>query len=400
MTAEYNIQGHSSAGGIVAKQLLFIPGPVTVAEPVLAAMASPMIDHRGPEYKALQASVIEKLKPVFGTTSDVVLLGSSGTGGLEAAVTNLFAPGEKVLACPIGVFGERLANIARTWGIDVEVLPTEYGFGVDPAALKARLAADVNHEIKGVLFTHNETSTGVQCPMGPLADVVREHGAYAVVDSVSGLAASEFTMDAWGFDVVVTASQKALAVPPGVAMVAISARAWEKMAHVTGPRFYLDLKKAKDFAAIGQTPWTPPVSICYALDVALDRYASEGPANVWARHERYTRAIVAAAEALGLTIFAQPGVRSVTVTAINVPDGIDGNAIRKALREKYDVVIGGGQGKLAGKVIRIGTMGDLSPDDLLGALEALEGELRERGASIPAGTARTAALNAMGAVPA
>jgi aspartate aminotransferase-like enzyme len=400
MASEYNIQGYSSAGGIVAKQLLFIPGPVTVAEPVLAAMGSPMVDHRGPEYKALQASVIAKLKPVFGTTSDVLLLGSSGTGGLEAAVTNMFAPGEKVLACPIGVFGERLANIAKTWGIDVEVLPTEYGSGVDPAALKARLDADVNHEIKGVLLTHNETSTGVQSPMGPLADAVRGHGAYVIVDSVSGLAASEFTMDAWGFDVVVTASQKALAVPPGVAMVAVSARAWDKMAQVTGSRFYFDLKKARDFAADGQTPWTPPVSICYALDVALDRYNDEGPANVWARHERYTRAIIAAAESLGLTIFSQPGVRSVTVTAINVPAGVDGNAIRKALRAKYNVIIGGGQGKLVGKIIRIGTMGDLSPDDVLGALEALEGEMRDGGASIAPGTARAAALSAMGAVPA
>ncbi len=385
----------------MAKQLLFIPGPVTVAEPVLAAMAKPMVDHRGPEYKALQASILAKLKPVFGTTSDVLLLGSSGTGGLEAAVTNLFAPGEKVLACPIGVFGERLLNIAKTWGIDVEVLPTEYGYGVDPAALKARLDADTAREIKGVLLTHNETSTGVQSAMGPLADALRAHGAYTVVDSVSGLAASEFTMDAWGFDIVVTASQKALAVPPGLAMIAVSPRAWAKMAQATSPRYYFDLKKARDFAAEGQTPWTPPVSLCYALDVALDRYNAEGPANVWARHERYTRAIIAAAEALGLTIFSQPGVHSVTVTAINVPEGVDGNAIRKALRAKYDVVIGGGQGKLVGKIIRIGAMGDLSPDDVLGALEALESEMRAGGATIAPGTARAAALNAMGnAVPA
>jgi aspartate aminotransferase-like enzyme len=279
-------------------------------------------------------------------------------------------------------------------------LPTEWGHGVDPAALKARLDADTAREITGVLLTHNETSTGVQMPMGPIADAIRAHGAYVVVDSVSGLAASEFTMDAWGFDVVVTASQKALAVPPGLAMVAISPRAWEKMAQTTSPRFYFDLKKARDFAADGQTPWTPPVSLCYALDVALDRYNAEGPANVWARHERYTRAIIAAAEALGLTIFSQPGVRSVTVTAINVPDGVDGNAIRKALRAKYDVVIGGGQGKLVGKVIRIGAMGDLSPDDVLGALEALESEMRAGGATIAPGTARAAALNAMGAVPA
>ncbi len=385
----------------MSKQLLFIPGPVTVAEPVLAAMGSAMVDHRGPEYKALQAAIVAKLKPVFGTESDVVLLGASGTGGLEAAVTNLFAPGEKVLACPIGVFGERLAGIAKTWGIDVEILPTEYGHGVDPVALKARLDADVNQEIKGVLLTHNETSTGVQPAMGPLADAIRGHGAYVIVDSVSGLAASEFTMDAWGFDIVVTASQKALAVPPGLAMVAVSPRAWEKMAQVTGPRYYFDLKKARDFAAIGQTPWTPPVSLCYAMDLALDRYNAEGPANVWARHERYTRAIIAAAEALGLTIFSQPGVHSVTVTAIDVPAGVDGDAIRKNLRAKHNVVIGGGQGKLVGKIIRIGTMGDLAPDDVLGMLDALESELRDGGRAIAPGTARAAARRAMGeAVPA
>ncbi len=385
----------------MSKQLLFIPGPVTVAEPVLAAMAKPMVDHRGPEYKALQSAIIDKLKPVFGTTSDVLLLGSSGTGGLEAAVTNMFAAGEKVLACPIGVFGERLLSIAKTWGIDVEVLPTEYGYGVDPAALKARLDADTKHEIKGVLLTHNETSTGTQNPMGPLAEAIRSHGAYSIVDSVSGLAASEFTMDAWGFDVVASASQKALAVPPGAAMIAVSPRAWEKMAQTSSPRYYFDLKKARDFAADGQTPWTPPVSICYTLDVALDRYYAEGPANVWARHERYTRANHAAAEALGLSIFSQPGVHSVTVTAINVPAGIDGNAIRKALRANYNVIIGGGQGKLVGKIIRIGTMGDLSQQDVLGMIDALEGEVRAGGRDVAPGTARAAALRAMGdAVPA
>ena len=385
----------------MSKQLLFIPGPVTVAEPVLAAMAKPMVDHRGPEYKALQASVIAKLKPVFGTTSDVVLLGSSGTGGLEAAVTNMFGPGEKVLACPVGVFGERLTAIGKNWGIDIEVLPTEYGYGVDAAALKARLDADTKREIKGVWLTHNETSTGVQNDMAALAEAVRGHGAYTIVDSVSGLAASEFKMDAWGFDVVAAASQKALSVPPGMAMVAVSPRAWEKMAQVKGPRFYFDLKKARDFAAEGQTPWTPPVSIAYAMDTALDIYNATGPANVWARHEKYTRAIHAAVEALGLAVFSQPGAHSVTVTAVSVPDGVDGNAIRKALRAKYNVIIGGGQGKLIGKIIRIGTMGDLSVDDVLGALDALEGEMRDGGRDIAPGTARAAALRAMGdAVPA
>jgi aspartate aminotransferase-like enzyme len=375
----------------VSRQLLFIPGPVTVAEPVLAAMGKPMIDHRGPEFKELQASIVRKLKPVFGTSSDVLLLGCSGTGGLEAAMTNMFGPGEKVLACPVGVFGERFAEIARTWGVEVEILPTAYGNGVDPAALKARLEADTKHEIKGVILTHNETSTGVQNDMGPLADAIRAHGAYSLVDSVSGLAASEFTMDAWGFDVVVAASQKALGVPPGMAMVAVSPRAWKKMATVSSPRYYLDLKKALDFQAIGQTPCTPPVSIAFALDVALDGYADEGPANVWARHDRNTRAIVAAAEGLGLTLFAADGVRSVTVTAINVPEGIGGDAIRARLRTERGVVLGGGQGKLAGKIIRIGTMGDITPNDVLEMLGALEGELIAAGLKATPGSGVAAA---------
>jgi aspartate aminotransferase-like enzyme len=375
----------------VSKQLLFIPGPVTVAEPVLAAMGKPMIDHRGPEFKVLLESIARKLKPVFGTSGDVVLLGSSGTGGLEAAMTNMFSAGEKVLCCPVGVFGERFAEIARTWGIDVEVLETAWGHGVDARALEARLAADTKREIKGVILTHNETSTGVQNIMGALADAIRAHGAYVLVDSVSGLAASEFAMDAWGFDVVVAASQKALGVPPGMAMVAVSPRAWDKMKTVKSNRYYLDLQKAKDFQLIGQTPCTPPVSIAYALDVALDRYAEEGPANVWARHERNTNAIVAAAEAMGLKLFAERGMRSVTVTAIHVPEGISGDDIRKKLRTERGYVLGGGQEKLAGKIIRIGTMGDVSQNDIVDMLTALETELIAAGHKAVAGSAAKAA---------
>jgi aspartate aminotransferase-like enzyme len=378
----------------VPKQLLFIPGPVTVAEPVLAAMGKPMIDHRGPEFKELQGAVVRKLQPVFGTTSDVLLLGCSGTGGLEAAMTNMFGAGEKVLVAPVGVFGNRFAEIARTWGVEVEILETEWGNGVNAGALKARLEADTAKEIKGVILTHNETSTGVQNVMGPLADAIRAHGAYSLVDSVSGLAASEFTMDAWGFDVVVAASQKALGVPPGMAMVAVSARAWDKMKSVKSPRYYLDLQKAREFQAIGQTPCTPPVSIAYALDVALDLYAQEGAQNVWARHERNTNAIIAAAEAMGLKLFAEPGMRSVTVTAIHVPAGISGDEIRKKLRVERGYVLGGGQEKLAGKIIRIGTMGAVTQNDIVEMLTALETELIAAGHNAKAGSAAKAATEA------
>jgi aspartate aminotransferase-like enzyme len=377
----------------VPKDLLFIPGPVTVAPAVLAATGQQMIDHRGPRFHQLLDALAARLKPIFGTeNADVLILGGSGTGGLEAAVGNMFGPADTLLACPVGVFGQRLIAIAQTFGCTVEVLDTPWGSGVDPQALRDRLAADTEKNITGILFTHNETSTGVQNAMGPLAEIAREHGAYVVVDSVSGLAASEFTMDAWGFDVVVTASQKALAVPPGLTMIAVAPRAWKKIEANASPRFYFDLRKARDFAALGQTPWTPPVSIVYGLDVALDLYAAEGPATVWARHARYARAIRAALEALHLEIFSEEGAHSVTVVAANVPAGIDGDAIRKSLREERGITLGGGQKELKGKIIRIGTMGDLSQTDILGMLGALELALLDAGHPVQIGTGAKAAL--------
>jgi aspartate aminotransferase-like enzyme len=379
----------------VSKSLLFIPGPVTVAESVLAASAKPMIDHRGPEFKALLARIAAKLMPIFGTErAEILLLGSSGTGGLEAAVGSLFGPGDRLLACPIGVFGQRLIAIARNFGCQVEVLETPWGGAVDPAALRARLAAAQGEgRFDGILLTHNETSTGAQNDMAALAEAVRGYGAYTVVDSVSGLAASEFAMDAWGFDVVVAASQKALAAPPGLAMVAVAPRAWERIdANVGAQRYYFDLRKAREFAALGQTPWTPPVSIVFALDAALAEFERTGAVAVHERHARYARAIRAAAQALGLELYSRDGAHSPTVVAVKLPDGIDGDAIRKSLRESRGVVLGGGQKELKGKIIRIGTMGDLTQTDVLGALGALEIALLEAGAPIRAGTGVQAAL--------
>ncbi len=376
----------------MSKNLLFIPGPVTVAPAVLAAAGQQMIDHRGPRFLALLESLSSRLKPVFGTSGDVLILGASGTGGLEAAVGNLFGTGDTVLACPVGVFGERLVGIAKAFGCNVEVLATPWGSGVDPDALRARLAADTDKRITGILLTHNETSTGVQNALAPLAEITRAHGAHVVVDSVSGLAAGEFTMDAWGFDVVVTASQKALAAPPGLAMVAVAPRAWAKMEANRSPRFYFDLGKARDFAKLGQTPWTPPVSIAYALDAALDLYEAEGPTDVWARHARYARAIRAACAALQLEVFSKDGAHSDTVVAVNVPAGLDGDAIRRALREERGLTLGGGQKELKGKIIRIGTMGDLSQTDILGMLGALELELLNAGHPVQIGTGAKAAL--------
>jgi aspartate aminotransferase-like enzyme len=374
------------------KTLLFLPGPVAVAESVLAAMARPLENHRGPEFAARLTRVADRLKPMFGTTGPVVLLGSSGTGGMEAAVASMFSPGDTLLACPIGVFGRRFAEIARALGCTVEVLDTPAGAALDPAALAARLEADTGKRIAGVLLTHNETSTGVQNDMSAYVAALREHGAISVVDSVSGFGASRFRMDEWGYDVVVTASQKALAAPPGMAMVALGARAIARLEASTCPRFYFDLKKALEFSTIGQTPWTPPISLVYALDAALDRYEASGVDAVVERHALYARAIRAAFEALGFTIFSRPGAHSVTVVAAAPPAGVDPGKLLDELRVERGIILSGGQAELAGKIVRMGTMGDISETDILGAIGAIEIALLDADAPVHLGSGVQAAL--------
>ncbi len=381
----------------MAKQLLFIPGPVTCAPEILDAVASPMIDHRGPEFAELLARISIGMQPIFGTAHEVVVLGGSGTSGLEAAVANSFSAGQKVLSVPVGVFGKRLATIAQQLGLDVEVLDTPLGARADAAALAARLRADTRGEIAGIMLTHNETSTGVQNDMALLARAIGDHPATVVVDSVSGLGASAFAMDAWNFDIVVAASQKALAVPPGLAMVAVSPRAWERMAAATAPRYYLDLRRAREFAQQGQTPWTPPVSIAFGLDVAIARYHAEGAEHVHARHDRYARAIRAFATAAGLELFSQPDAHSVTVVAMRVPPGLEAASIRKELHDEHGIVIGGGQAELKGKIVRIGTMGALSHVDLMRGLEAFETVLRRQGHSVDSGAGVGAARTVLDA---
>src|SRR6266852_8108818 len=375
------------------KSLLFIPGPVAVSEPVLAAMAKPLINHRGPEYARLLHRIADRMKSIFATKGDVLLMGASGTGSLEAAVTNMFGPGDTLLACPTGVFGERIATIAKIWGCTVEMLETPWGAGVDPETLAARLRADREQKITGILLTHNETSTGVQIDLGAMSRAIADHPAYVVVDAVSSLGACEFKMDEWRLDVVCAASQKALACPPGLAMVAVSTRAWQKIKANQAPRFYFDLRKHKEFFDKGEPPWTPPVSVAFALDVAIDLYEREGGRNVWARHARYTDALHEAVKALGMEVFSRDGVHSVTVTGILTPHGLDNETILTKLLNEHGVVISGGQGKMAGKMWRWGTMGAVSEADVLGALRAFETVIRHAGYSFEDGAAVNAALD-------
>jgi len=377
----------------VKKNLLFIPGPVTVPEAVLAAMSKPLIDHRGPQFAALIKRIDDGLRPIFGTSqADIVLLGSSGTGGLEAAIVSTFSPGDLVLAAPVGVFGRRMIAIAKTYGIDVDVLETDPGSALDPDELAAKLRADTQRRYKGILLTHNETSTGVQNNLARIAPIVREHGALTIVDSVSGLGASEFRMDEWGYDVVVAATQKVLAAPPGAAMVAVSSRAWRSIEAARTPRFYFDLLKAREFALQGQTPWTPPVSVLFALDAALAHYNHEGAAAVHKRHAMYAQAIREAFEALGMRVFSEPGAHSPTVVAACVPAGIDAGTLLRKLRVERGVSLSGGQLDLKGKIVRMGTMGDVSQTDVLGALGAIEMALLEHDVPVHVGAGVQAAL--------
>ncbi len=304
-----------------------------------------------------------------------MLLGSSGTGALETALVNLCSPGDRLLSCAVGIFGRRFAAIAKRYGCEVEQLDPPLGAALDPAVLQARLERDTQRRIAGVLLTQNETSTGVQNDMRALAPVLRAHGAISMVDAVSGLGAMEFKMDEWGYDAVVTASQKALAAPPGIAMVALSDRAWQRITSVTSPRFYFDLHHAREAAAKGQMPWTPPISVCYALDVALERYLAEGMEPAFARHERRAAVVRAGLERLGFTMLAQPNARSVTVVAAYPPAGTDAGALVERLREEHGVVLSSGLGDLAGKILRFGTMGEIDERDIDTAMRAIELEV-------------------------
>jgi aspartate aminotransferase-like enzyme len=377
------------------RQILFLPGPVTVAEPVLAALGRPLIDHRGADFAALVERITAALRPIFGTTGEIVLLGSSGTGAMEAALVNLFSPGDRLLSCAVGAFGKRFAAIATSYGCVVEALETPAGAALDPRALQARLESDAQRSIAGVLLTHNETSTGVANDMAVLAPILRAHGAITLVDSISGLGASEFLMDRWGYDAVAAASQKALAAPPGVSMLALSERARKRLAAARIGRFYFDLARAIESAHLGQLPWTPPISILYALDVALARYNERGMNAAFERHARYAAAVRAGLASLGFALFSQPGAHSNTVVAAYPPNGVDPAALLKKLREDYGVVLSGGQAELAGKIVRFGTMGEIGEADLIAGIGALELALIERNVAAAPGIATGAAIESL-----
>jgi aspartate aminotransferase-like enzyme len=377
---------------------LRIPGPTPLPERVVRSMNRPMIDHRGPEFAAILAEITAGAKRVSKTRNDLLLLTSSGTGGLESAIANLVSPGDQVVVALCGNFGERFAALAQAYGADVVRLEFEWGRPVDPADLRSVLQRHPNAQV--VLLTHNETSTGLTNPLRELAHVARDADRLVVVDGVSSISSIDIETDAWGIDVAVSGSQKGWMSPPGFALVSVSERAWAQQARARSPRFYFDWKEAKTWAEKGMTPFTPAVSVAFALQEGLRMLDEEGLANVYERHARLARATQGGLAALGFQLFAREGYRSNTVTSAVPPAGLDVNALRKLLDAKFGVVIAGGQGKMAGKMVRVGHLGAVAEGDVVQVIWAMEQALEELDVAPADGRGVAAVTNSLQGVPA
>jgi aspartate aminotransferase-like enzyme len=346
-------------------------------------MSRPMIGHRSGDFAKLHERVVAKLKQVFKTQNDIFILTNSGTGGMEMAVANIVNPGDEVLALSTGNFGERFAKIAKEYGAKVDMVDFGWGNAVDLAVVEEKLKQNPNY--KAVLATHNETSTGVKNDIAGIAALTRNHRAVLIVDAVSSLGGMEFDTDGWGVDVVVTGSQKALMLPPGLAFISFSQKALEAAQDNKNPKFYFSLPAAKKALAEWNTAYTPAVSLFFGLEAALDLILEEGLDNVIKRHKLLARACREGVKALGLKLFPAEENASDTVTAVAGDDRYDPEQLRKVLRTKYGVTFAGGQKDLKGKIFRIGHMGYVDKLDIIVAIGALEMALKEIGYPVELG---------------
>jgi len=356
---------------------LRVPGPTPLPGEVLKALGQQMINHRGPEFKKILDRVTDNLKQLFQTKNDLFLLTGSGTGGLEAAIVNTLSPGDKVLSVSNGVFGERFATIAGKFGAEVIPLRFEWGKGADANAV--RQALQTEPKIKAVLVTHNETSTGVTNDLASISSVVKEFDKLLLVDGISSLGSLNLPVDDWHCDIAIAASQKGWMAPPGLAMVSVSQEAWQANTKAKMPRFYWDFAQAKSYLEIGQTPSTPAIAVIFALSVSLEMLLKEGLPNIIARQARVGRAARDGIKALGLSLFAEESCASNTVTAIAASDGLDTKKMLQILREKYRIVLSGGQQRLAGKIFRIGHLGWVTESDIKTIISALKVVLPQAG---------------------
>lgn len=373
------------------KNYLLTPGPTPLPPQVAAAMSRPIIHHRTPQFQAVLKEATEGLKQVFQTTNDVFILASSGTGAMEAAVINLLSPQDSALTIQGGKFGERWTQISSSYGISTEVIDVEWGKAVSPEEIKKRLKA--NPKIKAVFTTLCETSTGVANDIEAIGEVIKETDAVLVVDAISGLGAIDLKTDDWACDVVVSGSQKGLMLPPGLGFISVSPKAWKLVKDSKCPKYYFDLQEAKKALDKTDTPFTPAITLIIALNEALKMINEDGLGNVFLRHKKMAEATRAAVKALGLELFA-PNAASDVVTAVKVPQGIDGEKLVKIMRDTYSVTIAGGQAELKGKVFRIAHMGFIEEFDIIVCISCLEKVLTQMGYKFQLGAGVKAAEEA------
>lgn len=364
------------------KSRLFTPGPTPVPEETLLELAKPVTYHRAAEAKAILAEVSEDLKYVFQTSQPVFTITSSGTGGMEAAVSNTLATGEKAILLTAGRWGERWRGVLKAFGANIVAVEVPYGKAVTPDMLAAALGA--NPDTKAVFATLSETSTGVGHDVEAFGKLVAKTDALLIVDGISGLGAMECKVDAWGIDVCVTGSQKALMLPPGLAFVSVSEKAWKKIDATPVRSFYFDLRRYKKSYAESDTPFTPANTLIRAQRASLKRIRTEGIENLWARHSRIAAACRAGVRAMGLELFAERPNSGLTV--ITVPAGMDGSAILKKMEKQHGFKLADGQDNMKGKIWRLSHMGYTDAFDVLGALSALELVLLESGFKVEAGS--------------
>lgn len=362
------------------KLMLMIPGPTPVPEAALLAMAKHPMGHRSKEFDAIFAECTENLKWLHQTSSDVLSLTVSGTGAMEAGIINFLSAGDRVLVGTNGKFGERWAEVAEAYGLNAEIIKAEWGQPLDPENFREKLEADTEKQIKAVIITHSETSTGVLNDLETINRHVKAHGeALIMVDAVTSLGAVNIPMDAWGIDVIASGSQKAYMIPPGLGFVAVSPKAWEAYKTAKLPRYYLDLGKYRQEAAKNTTPFTPPVNMFFGLQVTLQMMKAEGLENVFARHKRLMTTTRAAVKALGLPLFAADDAASPAITSVMPPESVDAQKVRTLMRKRFDIALADGQDHLKGKIFRIGHLGFVSDRDILAAISSLEAVLRELG---------------------
>ncbi|MGE5327912.1 MAG: pyridoxal-phosphate-dependent aminotransferase family protein [Deltaproteobacteria bacterium] len=362
-------------------KLLMTPGPTMIPPTVLAKLGNQIIHHRTKEFCAILSEFNQNLKYVFQTNNHVITLASSGTGGMESAIANLFSAGDKVIVASIGNFGDRFAKIAEAFGLEVDKISVEWGKAVEPTEIESKLEQDKEGRIKAVIVTHNETSTGVSNDIEAIAKIVSKTNKLFIVDAISSVGGLDIQTDNWGIDVVIGSSQKALMTPPGLAFVSISDKAWEAHKSSKLPKFYWNYSAYKKALELDppDMPYTPAVSLIIAQNEALKLIKDEGLENVFNRHKGLALAAQAGVEALGMELLPDKSVSSYIITAIKAPEGIDIESVRKIMNTKYDIMVTGGQQHLKGKILRIGHCGFVDGFDLIKAFTALEYALKECG---------------------